>query len=1342
MMFGVTKTGSGKIRSHRLVVEEPEHVASVKQRLHDKQGIPSQERRLVFPYADGEDGVVGESFGEDILKNLDHWQAIVYENGKAIGRLVQPKLQTTDQYASEAADWNACGLKVQEYHFVFDRWRPVDRKKSQTLGKKAPRASVANETKPLSIAVGPRFQSSEYTVQLFGSLQGGRLFALPFQYRIPGQETGICVSVYEQRAQYIRKHKEDRKAGGKQPSGTTDTSGALQEDISIRCGSGLEHCVAVFGVKECPACLKSLVLVFSVTSRQTLDIPTRGIVGSSSSMPPAPSSAMEQANKDGRDGGAIKEGEKAGNAKIVKDSSAQDGSYAGGGKSDDIKSGPQQNGQTASSPSAKARKLKKKKNKSASKSAQGGDGGEIGEGSQSKKRASPTRTATPPSPQSWKGKSGAPSNEQGGGGGGGGGGGRRASVFDQVSTRSRNSGGEAQMQKSKSLPTEHGSTKKGGSEVNQQTPMKRKELLDSESGSSGSKHRGGHHRRGSESKNKEVEKDWGAAHKGSDSSSGSAGFARNVSLAIVEEVLRDLPSGSLVRPGRKQDMGVQSEIPSPPRQMSPRESMTVENGVVKLDVAFGDVDSAVTAALPKLQKTSWSGPSKLPTKSSASSGEKMPRQQSDKETEKDCKSEVVKEEVNEGSMSPVRHTVPSATFQTTSGEASGQKKPREERKPKLVSTGSYQEAAIACPASDVEFLQRLGSPATVANPILPSPAQTVANPELLQITESGGPTAVGSVSVLACNAARTKKPSVSASTLSVESMGGKDKVLGLNSQFYSEGGIGAVHREQLIFDMNDFDEEEVYIRRNRSGASLAGMSQHGLPGTPVATEANSEVTDGNGTSSATEGANGVKKDWRYANGYFGPSSPNGRVNFQFANGLLHGHAAEDDRGSENSSSSHQWMAGGGGAPCQGLAELPLVVSPVDVESVENGSDPSVSIVAEASVQNEPPGAQPGAPVSTQQNAPGAAGGSLAPGEGGEEGRSQFGAKRTGGVSQDEKDQGQCRADHDADSEAMYAPLPGPRNDLDRLLLQATPMLELDPTVSAKEGVENLTLEDVWSFYYEPSMFGREVYIHGGMRGPSLAYFLPYLSAVQIFTPTDVSTYSSHSDRMYMCDIQYWPKYMRLHFEQFESNPPWYRLPLHDTMNQLAETCPDIKSLRLRDLHPASWFCVAWYPLYRIPDAPLATRFLTYHTFHPALNNINTVYQGGVVPLPVYGLEWYNMRDEPQWLDNISQTKSPRGVDQQLPPSQPPQRQGGGGGGSGGGGVNSGPPPGSQQNAEEGNEEGGGENWENQAWQMHVRELRTNAKKFARGIGLRKFTRRGIEEANTHHHDFEYFYERN
>lgn len=94
------------------------------------------------------------------------------------------------------------------------------------------------------------------------------------------------------------------------------------------------------------------------------------------------------------------------------------------------------------------------------------------------------------------------------------------------------------------------------------------------------------------------------------------------------------------------------------------------------------------------------------------------------------------------------------------------------------------------------------------------------------------------------------------------------------------------------------------------------------------------------------------------------------------------------------------------------------------------------------------------------------------------------------------------------------------------------------------------------------------------------------------------------------------------------------------MDELCREDPELKTLKLKDLHPASWFCVAWYPLYRIPDAPLSTRFLTFHNFHPPLYESSLVHRGGSVPLAVLGLEWYNMEDE-MWISNIKNVKRSR-----------------------------------------------------------------------------------------------------
>ena len=51
---------------------------------------------------------------------------------------------------------------------------------------------------------------------------------------------------------------------------------------------------------------------------------------------------------------------------------------------------------------------------------------------------------------------------------------------------------------------------------------------------------------------------------------------------------------------------------------------------------------------------------------------------------------------------------------------------------------------------------------------------------------------------------------------------------------------------------------------------------------------------------------------------------------------------------------------------------------------------------------------------------------------------------------------------------------------------------------------------LWSFYEEASVFGKEVHTTGGSRGSSRAFFVPSLSAMQLFVPADGSAQPSGS----------------------------------------------------------------------------------------------------------------------------------------------------------------------------------------------------------------------------------------
>lgn len=65
-----------------------------------------------------------------------------------------------------------------------------------------------------------------------------------------------------------------------------------------------------------------------------------------------------------------------------------------------------------------------------------------------------------------------------------------------------------------------------------------------------------------------------------------------------------------------------------------------------------------------------------------------------------------------------------------------------------------------------------------------------------------------------------------------------------------------------------------------------------------------------------------------------------------------------------------------------------------------------------------------------------------------------------------------------------------------------------------------------------------------------------------------------------------------------------RPPLAERVEELAAVCPALHELDTRELHPCSWYSVAWYPLYRIPSVadPASTRDLqaAFLTFHPLM----------------------------------------------------------------------------------------------------------------------------------------------
>ncbi|XP_010537535.1 PREDICTED: uncharacterized protein LOC104812197 isoform X2 [Tarenaya hassleriana] len=191
----------------------------------------------------------------------------------------------------------------------------------------------------------------------------------------------------------------------------------------------------------------------------------------------------------------------------------------------------------------------------------------------------------------------------------------------------------------------------------------------------------------------------------------------------------------------------------------------------------------------------------------------------------------------------------------------------------------------------------------------------------------------------------------------------------------------------------------------------------------------------------------------------------------------------------------------------------------------------------------------------------------------------------------------------------------------------------------KEEMEYFRLGDLWDCFDELSAYGLGTHVELDDDESVTQYYVPYLSAIQIFTNKPSSVSRNHSE-VVESESECWSddseseklsgslsndlcktwdgisedssfdqvqdttalvqdRLGYLDFEYFETVVPYLRVPLSDKINQLAEKNPGLMSLRSIDLSPASWMAVAWYPIYQIPsrknEKDLATRFLSYHT---------------------------------------------------------------------------------------------------------------------------------------------------
>ncbi|XP_066345550.1 uncharacterized protein [Miscanthus floridulus] len=203
-----------------------------------------------------------------------------------------------------------------------------------------------------------------------------------------------------------------------------------------------------------------------------------------------------------------------------------------------------------------------------------------------------------------------------------------------------------------------------------------------------------------------------------------------------------------------------------------------------------------------------------------------------------------------------------------------------------------------------------------------------------------------------------------------------------------------------------------------------------------------------------------------------------------------------------------------------------------------------------------------------------------------------------------------------------------------------------------DGVKAFYLGDLWNRFYEWSACGVGTSVCIAPGETVVQYFVPYLSAIQLYTNmTNVPTSQSMLyDGRFNQDNQYgalnWmdthgyqaPSNMstsgveskgELFFKYFEPDSPYERIPFIDKVYDLCYGCPSLSSLSSAELSPSSWMSVFWYPTSRVPvknQKDLNTCFLTYHTLSTckdivALDSVQAFNHMALAP---FGLATYKL----------------------------------------------------------------------------------------------------------------------
>ncbi|CAM0881213.1 unnamed protein product [Alopecurus aequalis] len=205
------------------------------------------------------------------------------------------------------------------------------------------------------------------------------------------------------------------------------------------------------------------------------------------------------------------------------------------------------------------------------------------------------------------------------------------------------------------------------------------------------------------------------------------------------------------------------------------------------------------------------------------------------------------------------------------------------------------------------------------------------------------------------------------------------------------------------------------------------------------------------------------------------------------------------------------------------------------------------------------------------------------------------------------------------------------------------------------------LGDLWEAYKESSAYGAGVPLMLDGCDGVVQYYVPYLSAIELYgdpavlqsssnarhmiddSDGDCHDFSSNGSSDYehvrakhlsqegfsSVDDESGDTHGPLLFQYLEFDSPFCREPLTDKISSLSDRFPGLRTLRSCDLSPRSWMSIAWYPIYRIPTGPtlkdLDACFLTFHQLSNCLQGDLWAHDSMPnIPLPVFGLASYKL----------------------------------------------------------------------------------------------------------------------